>query len=113
MQALAAHDWPGNVRELRNVIERAVYMARAEGRSDLELVLLPGPAVQGGRTYQFNEQEAYRDTRARYDAEFERSYVQWLLGRHSGNLSAAAREARMDRKHLYDMARKHGLRGDE
>ena len=25
-------------------------------------------------------------------------------------MSAAAREARMDRKHLHDMAKKHGLR---
>jgi hypothetical protein len=37
--------------------------------------------------------------------------VSWLLERHGGNISAAAREARMDRKHLYDLARKHGLRG--
>ena len=113
MQALCAHDWPGNVRELRNVMERAVYMAKAEGRSDVELVLLPGPTAGGGRSYNFDVAESYRDTRARYDAEFERNYVQWLLARHTGNLSAAAREARMDRKHLYDMARKHGLRGDE
>jgi DNA-binding NtrC family response regulator len=39
--------------------------------------------------------------------------VKWLLGRHSGNVSAAAREAKMDRKHLHDMAKKHGLRGPE
>ena len=37
----------------------------------------------------------------------------WLLERHDGNISAAAREAKMDRKHLYDLARKHGLRGDK
>ena len=37
----------------------------------------------------------------------------FLLGRHSGNISAAAREAKMDRKHLHDMAKKHGLRGNE
>jgi hypothetical protein len=28
-------------------------------------------------------------------------------------VSAAAREAKMDRKHLHDMAKKHGLRGTE
>jgi transcriptional regulator with PAS, ATPase and Fis domain len=28
LDALRAHDWPGNVRELRNVIERAVILAR-------------------------------------------------------------------------------------
>lgn len=29
--ALLAHDWPGNVRELKNVVERAVYRAFADG----------------------------------------------------------------------------------
>ena len=28
-------------------------------------------------------------------------------------MSAAARDAKMDRKHLHDMAKKHGLRGTE
>ncbi|MCK6500663.1 MAG: sigma-54 dependent transcriptional regulator, partial [Nitrospira sp.] len=30
MDCLRRHDWPGNLRELRNVIERAVILARAE-----------------------------------------------------------------------------------
>jgi transcriptional regulator with GAF, ATPase, and Fis domain len=39
LEALRAYDWPGNVRELRNVIERAVILAR-----DNVLALdLPGP----------------------------------------------------------------------
>jgi hypothetical protein len=36
-----------------------------------------------------------------------------LLSRHGNNVSAAAREAKMDRKHLHDMAKKHGLRGGD
>jgi NtrC-family two-component system response regulator AlgB len=38
MAAIEAHTWPGNVRELRNVIERAVILARG---TMLELVDLP------------------------------------------------------------------------
>jgi len=41
---------------------------------------------------------------------FERDYVKRLLERHKGNVSAAAREARMDRKHLHDLLCKHGYR---
>jgi transcriptional regulator with GAF, ATPase, and Fis domain len=113
MQGLMAHDWPGNVRELRNVLERAVYMARAVGTTELSLVSLPTAASAGGEVFQFEPAKSYRETRAKYDAEFERRYVKWLLGRHGGNVSAAAREAKMDRKHLHDMAKKHGLRGPE
>ncbi|HZU82010.1 MAG TPA: sigma 54-interacting transcriptional regulator [Polyangiaceae bacterium] len=112
MQGLAAHDWPGNVRELRNVLERAVYLARATGQSELTLVSLPTSGAPAD-VFQFEVGKSYRDTRAKFDAEFERRYVKWLLGRHGGNVSAAAREAKMDRKHLHDMAKKHGLRGQE
>ena len=114
MQALAAHDWPGNVRELRNVLERAIYMAKATGSRELNAITFPMSVAQPTEsTFHFEPGKSYRETRAKYDAEFERRYVKWLLGRHNGNVSAAARDARMDRKHLHDMAKKHGLRGHE
>ena len=113
MQGLAAHDWPGNVRELRNVLDRAIYMSRATGTAELSIVSLPVSGGAGGEAFHFEPGKSYRDTRARYDAEFETRYVKWLLARHQGNVSAAAREAKMDRKHLHDMAKKHSLRGHE
>jgi transcriptional regulator with GAF, ATPase, and Fis domain len=113
MQGLMAHDWPGNVRELRNILERSVYMARATGQTELHLVSLPGTAPAASDVFQFEAGKSYRETRAKYDSEFERRYVKWLLSRHGGNVSAAAREAKMDRKHLHDMAKKHNLRGPE
>jgi DNA-binding NtrC family response regulator len=100
MSALVEHDWPGNVRELIDVLQR---MVRGEG----------GTGQFGlGQLFAFEPERSYRETRARYDAEFERRFVKWILARHSGNVSAAARAAKMDRKHLHDMAKKHGLRGD-
>jgi transcriptional regulator with GAF, ATPase, and Fis domain len=113
MAALSAHDWPGNVRELRNVLERAIYMAQATGAKDLGVVALPGGTSAADAAFHFEPEKSYRETRAKYDAEFEKRYVKWLLARHNGNVSAAAREAKMDRKHLHDMAKKHGLRGSE
>ena len=92
----------------------AIYIATASGQSDLALVDLPvtvspTPAAgsfEGG----FDPAKSYREIRSAYEAEFERAYVSWLLERHDGNISAAAREAKMDRKHLYDLARRHNLR---
>jgi transcriptional regulator with GAF, ATPase, and Fis domain len=114
--ALRAHDWPGNVREMRNVLERAAYLARASGEEELRLVGLPAPRrsnAPGADPFVFESSASYRDTRAKFDALFEKKYVTWLLGRHSGNVSAAAREAQMDRKHLSDLAKKHGIAGRE
>src|SRR5678815_459692 len=113
MQGLLAHDWPGNVRELRNVLERAVYMARASGASELGDVSLPTGGGGDGAAFAFEPEKSYRETRAKFESEFERRYVKWLLQRHGGNVSAAARDAKMDRKHLHELAKKHGIRGTE
>jgi len=117
VSALSAHDWPGNVRELRNVLDRAIYIATASGDRELRLIDLPvSPSTAASRNaddlLNFDASKSYRETRAVFEADFEKRYVSWLLERHDGNISAAAREAKMDRKHLYDLARKHGLRGE-
>jgi DNA-binding NtrC family response regulator len=114
IQGLLAHDWPGNVRELRNVLERAVYMARAAGATELGDVSLPtSTAGESATAFTFDAEKSYRETRARFESEFERRYVKWLLQRHNGNVSAAARDAKMDRKHLHELAKKHGVRGED
>jgi transcriptional regulator with GAF, ATPase, and Fis domain len=111
LAALAAHDWPGNVRELRNVLDRAIYIATAGGERELKLLDLPvTAAVANQGPTAFDAKKSYREVRDEFEADFERRYVGWLLDRHAGNISAAAREAKMDRKHLYDLARRHGLR---
>jgi DNA-binding NtrC family response regulator len=58
----------------------------------------------------FDPKQSYGENKAEVVSKFEREYFTWLLVRHSGNLSAAAKEAQMDRKHLTEMAKRHGLR---
>ena len=112
LDALRAHDWPGNVRELRNVLERAAYLARATGQKEIGSVGMPGavaPKDEGPLAFSFEPGKSYRDTRAEWEAGFEKAYVSWLLDRHGGNSSAAARAADMDRKYLHKLARRHGV----
>jgi DNA-binding NtrC family response regulator len=114
LDVLASHDWPGNVRELRNVIERAVYLSRAGGHTSLMLHALPlGARESRGESTELGGFEpglSYREQRARFEEVFEKRYVQWLLERHENNVSAAAREADMDRKYLHKLAKKHGFK---
>jgi hypothetical protein len=85
---------------------------RRERRSDVfEVVARLDCAKSSVAPAHFDPALSYGQTRAAFDSEFEIRYVSWLLSRHHGNISAAAREARMDRKHLHDLAKKHGLRG--
>jgi transcriptional regulator with GAF, ATPase, and Fis domain len=113
-EALASHDWPGNVRELRNVLERAAYIARAMGETEVGLNALPfagAPAAPASdeSAPAFVAGKSYRDTKSEWEETFEKRYVKWLLERNEGNISAAAREADMDRKYLHKLAKKHGL----
>jgi len=108
---LRSYDWPGNVRELRNVLERAAVLARAAQEPAVRRVDLGGarrdPA--GGDLFAFEDGVTYRDARARVEAAFERRFVGWLLQKNGGNVAAAAREAKMDRKYLAELAKKHGV----
>lgn len=60
--------------------------------------------------HRFDPAQSYRESRAEAVADFEFEYVSWLLDRHQNNLAAAAREVRMDRKHLNNLAKKLDLR---
>ncbi|HEX3761818.1 MAG TPA: sigma 54-dependent Fis family transcriptional regulator [Kofleriaceae bacterium] len=98
-------DWPGNVRELRNAVERAVLMQDPElwqevtsGADDAG-----GGPIAGLGGYQFEEALSFRLAKERVMSHWERWYVTELVRRHAGNLSRAARAARMDRTHLREL----------
>jgi DNA-binding NtrC family response regulator len=104
---LRAHPWLGNARELRNVVERACALSRGS-----ELMLDDALEVrqQSGATDAPDLNLPFKEAKAQVVDTFERAYIDALLKRHEGNLSAAARAAEIDRKHLRELLRKHGLR---
>ena len=110
LAALMGHDWPGNVRELRNVIERALALGSEPGA--LVAPLGDRPMTGGGRTaipVEFAPGLPFRDEKERWNEQFERRYLTWLLRRAEGNISKAARDADMDRKYLHKLLKKYGI----
>ncbi len=109
-QVLRGYHWPGNVRELQNVVRRAIAMTRSPvaGLDDLpdEVVAAAGrgsAAEPGG--------QGFFAQRAEYVSRFEKQYLTDLLTRHAGDVSAAAREARLPRGTLYRLMKGHALDG--
>jgi two-component system response regulator HydG len=109
-QVLKNYHWPGNVRELQNVVRRAIAMARGPmaGVDDLpdDVVAAAGRSAgaEAGAIGFFAQ-------RAEQVARFERTYLTELLTRHLGDVSAAAREARLPRGTLYRLMKSHALDG--
>jgi DNA-binding NtrC family response regulator len=107
LATLNAYVWPGNVRQLRNVLER-------------------GAALSGGRPIQIRPQDLaepatcvspshlytlpYRQAKEELLGRFTREYLEALLSRNGGNVSAASRESGIDRNWIIALARRHGVR---
>jgi DNA-binding NtrC family response regulator len=112
LDRLLAHGWPGNVRELRNVIDRALALAPgARSFDDLAIRIDPSP-IAGDDPLPVRADLPFAEAKQLVLHGFERRYLADLLARTEGNLSAASREAELDRKHLRTLARKHGLVDD-
>ena len=114
--ALGAHSWPGNVRELQNVIEHAVVLLepgaeiRAEDIPFIEQSTTNPEKLADEETE--GEDSSYYAARDRLLARFDRRYLTRVVMRAGGNLSKAARLARVDRTTFYRLMERHGLQRD-
>ena len=102
LECLCRHSWPGNVRELRNVMERVALFSRSPEitADDVRAQIRPGaPVSSASAGIPFSEAKG----------RFEREYFGALYQEAEGNVSEAARRAKMDRKHLREKLRQLGL----
>ncbi|MBZ0236706.1 MAG: sigma 54-interacting transcriptional regulator [Deltaproteobacteria bacterium] len=110
LERLAAYHWPGNVRELRNVITRAVALGGgAKAFNELPILLRPTAQAAEPETA-IKADRPFHDAKQAVVDRFEREYLTDLLRRSGGNLSAAARLAGLERKFLYKVLERAGLR---
>jgi DNA-binding NtrC family response regulator len=120
LAALERYPWPGNVRELQNVVERACALADGDtvrlrdlpeyvARGGAPLLGAGGPAA-GAAPLEGGENLPLREAKERWMSVLEASYLRTLLGRHRGNVSAAAKAAGIDRKTFHRLLNKHRIR---
>jgi DNA-binding NtrC family response regulator len=98
MRQLMDHPWPGNARELRNVIERAMVVARGRtiGESDLDLQAV-AKAAGPGRSLE----------------EIEVEHIRQVLVGNNWNIQRSAQVLGIDRATLYNKIRKYNLKGEK
>ena len=117
LASLEGYSWPGNVRELRHALEQAVILTengalRAEHLP--ERVRRSGTAAPSGeRPARVQAAGRFRDMKREVVEAFERAYLDDLLMRHAGNVTAAAQHSGMLRSALQRLLRKYDLRSAE
>ena len=112
MAALTAYDWPGNVRELENTIEHALLYARGNiiTPADLPDKFVSVKPVRVSKA-QNRLVEMFQDLPSL--DELERRYLIHVLENVRGNRTRAAEIMQIDRRTLYRMAERHGIRMDD
>lgn len=109
--ALLAYAWPGNVRELENVILRGVVLAE-NGQLALPEHVLSAFRKDSNEAASDGYCGSMRDVCRREMRKVEERYLRWLLGETHGNISAAARRAATDRRHIGRKLRELGIDQD-
>jgi DNA-binding NtrC family response regulator len=119
VRELRARPWKGNVRELQNVVEHMVVLLRPGTEIQPEdIPVIDGLMPPGDNTddsasaIQHADNalaEGYRAARERLLERFERRFLKELVTQAGGNVSRAARIARLNRTTLYRLMERYGL----
>src|SRR5207245_7514188 len=110
LDRLLSAPWPGNVREMRNVIERAMLLARgapALGPEHLPPELRKGGGGSGGSGS--GGSGAERRHLALTLADVERQHIERALRFHGGNRTRAAQELGISRATLINKIKVYAL----
>ena len=105
-EVLTRRSWPGNVRELWDYVRQTVDSSSAKVIEPMDLWLPRASDEPGAEPWQVG----YRVLRKRVLLQFEADFVARVLKAASGNVSMAARMAKIDRKHLWRLIQRTGIR---
>ncbi len=112
LKALQRYQWPGNVRELSNIIERACAVAEngVISKNQIDMVFSDlEDEEERTEKLQVLKDVPFKEAKQKVVEVFERDYLIDLLRRNGYNLSKAAREAGIDRKHIRNLLKKYGI----
>lgn len=104
------HRWPGNVRELENTVHREFLLA------DSDVIQFDAVATETKSTPPLGTLTAedyatldFRSAKTKAIEDFERAYLARILHITRGNISAAARIAKKERRAFGKLLKKYGM----
>ncbi len=103
---LRSYAWPGNVSELKNLVQRLLILGSGETIELDEIETTLGKQTTSGTldtTLDFDL--PLREARER----FEKAYLEFQLAKANGSVSKVARNAGMERTHLYRKLKALGI----
>ena len=96
MRIMVDNEWPGNARELRNVVERAMVVAKGNLITEADVSLSSsGPGANPG---------------AKSLEEIEKEHIRLVLNENHWNIVRSAHTLGIDRVTLYNKIKKYGLK---
>ncbi|MBU1664992.1 MAG: sigma 54-interacting transcriptional regulator [Gammaproteobacteria bacterium] len=106
-ETLLAYPFPGNMRELRNILDRAVALARG---AQIEVAHLPPEVTHPERAPAIHPVHADRDFVACDEHEIsEADHLREVLHKHRGNRRLAAQELGITERTLYRRLKAHSV----
>lgn len=102
------YSWPGNVRELKNLVQRVLILGTGDEITQDEVENALGAAVTVP-TQSLEDLVSFDQPLRQAREQFEKAYLEYQLEKHGGNVSKMAKEAGMERTHLYRKLRSLGI----
>jgi DNA-binding NtrC family response regulator len=96
VRVMMGNDWPGNARELRNIIERAMVVAKGNIITESDISL---PSAPGGT-----------NSRTKSLEEIEKEHILAVLLENQWNIARSAHTLEIDRVTLYNKIKKFDLK---
>jgi transcriptional regulator with PAS, ATPase and Fis domain len=108
MELLMSYEWPGNVRELRNTVSRALSFMEGSQITPEDIperVRIPVAKAE----LEIRDDLGFKDAKEQWIGAFEKQYLTEILQKNNFNISAAAKEAGIDRKSVQRLIRKYEI----
>ena len=109
LKVLLDYAWPGNIREVQNVLERAVALASSRYITLGELPVEIPQAAEQRRYLEAGVDQSYEASKKAILGAFQKEYLAKILTQTKGNVSEAARQAKINRSSFKTLLKKHAF----